>query len=785
MHRPSDARRRHLGRLAVCGALVAMLTPLTAASGPAATAATTTTATSSQAGDPPGTTYRYRGTFTAKVSHAVYVSWGGGDSEDRIVEATIAGTIPDIRMSGRDMIAMGPTGARTSVTSASGEGMTRTNSGRYIETCEGSSGTASGKPMLLPYGPDGRNALTPFALLTVPASCVDSDGRSGTRKYRYGPLSVSIWDERVGTERLEIPFHEARGVPPLQGADTCPGYIEGQTPVCEYVIEGTLALELVKKEPPASTKAPRSRAKVGRGARKATARVTCPTGCSVTIRLTPLTGGPSLAVPSRRRRGSGADDHAPRADPAGQASPRQSGGRSPHDARIPAPGRQHLLPHEEGTPVKTSSIPGLPRVATRLLTATTLVATLLTAGAAASDTTAPITAPITAQAGADGTITYVKGDDVWVARADGSQPRRVTTDGTAARPWRSPTEADNGTIVAGRGNLIYRMDQWGTVLTTLDPPDIANSAGELLGGAPAHLAVSPDGRTIAYTYERYSCPLNAPCRVRHVTAFTSATTMINPDVWGVTYYDNPSWITNTRVAVNADLIDNINLFDLGRGLTHWFDEDDYTTDDQPLFDFEVARHAAYATAIRNSADRAHVVFYRVRGNYRSGGRPPIPEGFCATTPVNGISSPTLSADGELGAWQEPDGIWMIQLGVTAPCTIEPALVVAGGSQPSYSPAALQTSRPETRSFVVRKTPRITGRVKVGAKLRVTAPVMAPAPTSLTYQWLRGTAAIKGATGSTYKVTARDRGKAIRVRVTARRPQYAAKAVVSPAVRIRR
>ncbi|MFI5426706.1 hypothetical protein [Aeromicrobium sp. UC242_57] len=81
-------------------------------------------------------------------------------------------------------------------------------------------------------------------------------------------------------------------------------------------------------------------------------------------------------------------------------------------------------------------------------------------------------------------------------------------------------------MVAGRGNLIYRMDQFGTVLNSIDPPNLQSSAGETLGGRPTRLAVSPDGSKIAYTYSRYSCPVGAACRVRWVTAFTKATALL-------------------------------------------------------------------------------------------------------------------------------------------------------------------------------------------------------------------------------------------------------------------
>lgn len=383
-----------------------------------------------------------------------------------------------------------------------------------------------------------------------------------------------------------------------------------------------------------------------------------------------------------------------------------------------------------------------------------------------------------------GTITYIKGNDVYVARQDGSDARRVTTDGTAAKPWRSPTSSDDGQIVAGRGDLIYRMDQWGTVLTVIDPPDLQDSAGQYLGGPPAHLAVSPDGSKIAYTYEKYSCPIGLACKIRYVTAFTASTRLTDWQDWGITYFDNPSWITDTRVAVNDDLIDNIKLFDLAKGETYWFDEDDYTTDDKPLFDFEVSRNAPYATAVRDTGDNAHVVFYELSGNYRNGGRPPVPTGLCATSAVLGITSPTWSADGELAGWQEPDGVWTVAMG-SAPCQAQPELTLPGATSPSFSAAALQTTRPTYPALSVEAKPRVTGTARVGKLLKAGSGTFAPKPQQVGYQWLRDGKPLAGATSASYRVRAKDRGHRLSVRVTAARSGYRDTVATSKAVTAKR
>jgi hypothetical protein len=414
---------------------------------------------------------------------------------------------------------------------------------------------------------------------------------------------------------------------------------------------------------------------------------------------------------------------------------------------------------------------------------------LATLAAAATVVTGIVAIPAgPAAAAGPGTITYVQADNVWVAHQDGTGARQLTSDGTAALPWRSPTQSDAGQVVAGRGNLVYRMDQWGTVLGTIDPPDVADSAGQVLGGPPAHLAVSPDGSKIAYTYEKYSCPVGLACKMRYVTAFTSSTAVTDPTVWGVTFYDAPSWVTNSRVAVTQDLIQNVRLFDLARGDTYWFDENVYSSDDRTLSDFEIARNAGYAVAVRGDGDQTQAIFYSITGNYLDGGRPPFPTPLCATTEEPGIASPTWSADGGLVAWQEPTGVWAAAMG-SAPCEAQPYLMSGGASQPSYSSAALQQTRPTypPQPFATKAKPKIghRGPVVPGRALTASKGSFAPRPTAYRYQWLRDKKVLKGAKKATYRVRKADRGHRLQVRVTALRQGYRNAVVVSAPVRVRR
>src|SRR3954470_20199522 len=70
-------------------------------------------------------------------------------------------------------------------------------------------------------------------------------------------------------------------------------------------------------------------------------------------------------------------------------------------------------------------------------------------------------APSVAQASS---IVFVKDYDVWLTSPDGARQHRVTNDGSAASPYRSPSQADEGTIVAARGDRLFRLRQNGELL---------------------------------------------------------------------------------------------------------------------------------------------------------------------------------------------------------------------------------------------------------------------------------------------------------------------------------
>jgi hypothetical protein len=91
-----------------------------------------------------------------------------------------------------------------------------------------------------------------------------------------------------------------------------------------------------------------------------------------------------------------------------------------------------------------------------------------------------------------------------------------------------------------------------------------------------------------------------------------------------------------------------------------------------------------------------------------------------------------------------------------------------------------------KALVAKSKPVISGKPKVGKTLTASTGTWKPKPSTYKYQWYKGKSKISGKKGkkSSYKVTKKDRGKKLKVKVTAKRSGYAAGSATSSKVTIK-
>lgn len=399
-------------------------------------------------------------------------------------------------------------------------------------------------------------------------------------------------------------------------------------------------------------------------------------------------------------------------------------------------------------------------------------------------------APAAEAATGGGTIVYVKDYNVWITDGDGSFHKPVTSGGTAADPWQSPTESDNGVVVAHHGGLIYRMNQRGEVFNVIDPPALPDSYGNRLEGRDlTETAISPDGSKIAYTYYKFS--FGEP---RWVTAITAATRLSDFNQYGLAFFDNPSWVTNSRLALNHWFRNDTHLYDLNL-VNHdipWFNEEDYTSNRKELSDLEVSRDGQWTAATRGEAGDQSLVIIRNGGDVQTSASPWKPV-YAVTEPcelgrdIKTLREPTFAPDSSTVAWTQSDGVYRAT-DLNCDEATDSVLVAAGGSDPAWSVAAIGQT-PDVpvapKHLTLKKKPRVVGKAKVGKVLKVQRGTWSPAPKSFQTRWLRDGKPIAKATKAKYRVTRKDRGHRISVRVSVRRSGWLTTTKVTTPVRVKR
>jgi hypothetical protein len=297
-------------------------------------------------------------------------------------------------------------------------------------------------------------------------------------------------------------------------------------------------------------------------------------------------------------------------------------------------------------------------------------------------------------------IVFIKEHDVWIVSPDGSGARAVTVDGDETRPYRSPSQADDGRIFAGHGPEIVQLGQHGNELARFQPKLGPDGSFAFKGFAPDDVAVTADGTKVAYTVYGYSCVPGVSCGTRQMTGYVSAD--------GARFYGyelaltGPEWISGDRVLAFGGMFRQVVFDAIDTGIddgTLWFND----PGDVGLRDGELSRQGDRLALVRGDGDATQLRIYAVR----RANEPPAPA--CETEAVPALEDPSWSPDGTRLAVARADGIEVLSLPAVVdgdcPGAQTAGVVIPGGTEPDWGPADVQ--------------PRyeITAEVFPGAKLR--------------------------------------------------------------------
>ena len=325
-------------------------------------------------------------------------------------------------------------------------------------------------------------------------------------------------------------------------------------------------------------------------------------------------------------------------------------------------------------------------------------------------------------------VVYTKDQNVFVTSPDGGIQRQITTNGAVDAAYRSPSEQLGGTIVAPKSDKFF----W---LFNLD----GSSAGgpwtafamNSCSTSPIAAQVAPDSRLIVYTFIHSTICVGGSASPHFETTFANAD---SPTADGLyPEYDNytePRWIPGTNLAGMISSDGDTIAAQNGASLQAFL----VTDDNEEFQSFDVhpnARDLVIVTTADGATSGPGTLSV-----WHNDGTPPVGSGQLGCVSPDAVdwdSKPRWSPDGSMITWATSQGVWVSPAPQGAsgqPCSLQPRLIAAGGSDPDWGAADLpappppppetpDTTPPTVVTAPAGRLPKLRTALRKGLTLRVT------------------------------------------------------------------
>jgi len=179
---------------------------------------------------------------------------------------------------------------------------------------------------------------------------------------------------------------------------------------------------------------------------------------------------------------------------------------------------------------------------------------------------------------AGGSIVYVSADNVWLMAPDGTGKKQITHDGSPSSPYLSPTESDDGTIVAIRNSTsgdvgtVYVMNRAGRLVSKFTPPQYAYHGTGVSCSVDYQVAptgiqrgtVSPDGLHIAYTaramFQNVGCGTVVDVYTSYVVGRSGSGAVHLTDIQAIDSSEVGGWAGNATILLSNLAFDAVKLY---------------------------------------------------------------------------------------------------------------------------------------------------------------------------------------------------------------------------------